>query len=83
MRRIRALTQGNPIFIVFDEPVRDGDGNLLGTVYLRDGTELNRILLQEGLGYVEPRDFLENRDLAEQHASEQIARESKVGIWSR
>ncbi|RMH23840.1 MAG: hypothetical protein D6691_12555 [Candidatus Hydrogenedentota bacterium] len=83
MRRLRELTRTQRVRIVFEEPLRDPDGNLLGLVTLADGTELNRYMLEQGYGYVEPADFLPFQDLSEYYTAERTARDARRGIWSK
>jgi len=83
MRRLREMTRTQRVRIIFEEPLRDPDGNLLGLVTLADGTELNRYMLEQGYGYVEPADFLPFQDLTEYYAAERAARDARRGIWSK
>jgi endonuclease YncB( thermonuclease family) len=83
VRTLRNLTQDHPIYLQFEEPLRDADGTLLATVFLSDGTELNRLMVEEGYGRYEPRDYLEEREGEALSAAESRARAAKVGIWSK
>lgn len=83
IRTLRELLYDKTVTVVFEDPVRDSGGTLLGTVYLPDGTELNKLILQRGYGKIEPRDFLDDRDISELVVSENAARDAKVGLWSR
>lgn len=81
-RRLRELTQNSKVYLVLDEPQRSSDGPLLATVYLPDGTELNRLLLAEGLGRLNEKDFLPEVRLDDWRAAEALARGQKIGVWS-
>lgn len=83
MRTIRDLTHDQPVFVEFEEPLRDTDGTVMATVFLSDGTELNRLLLERGLGQLEPRDFADDREISPLMAAEESARTSKIGLFSR
>lgn len=82
MRTLRDLTGGGNVFVHFEEPLRDSDGTLLGIVYLPDGTELNRLVLASGLGRLDPKDFSDDRDIADLVEAEAQARQAKIGLWS-
>lgn len=82
IRTLREATAVGSVYVDFEDPVRDGDGTLLGIVYLDDGTELNRLILSQGLGQLEPKDFQDDRDIADLVEAEQAARQAKIGIWS-
>jgi endonuclease YncB( thermonuclease family) len=81
-RVLRAMTLEGAVTIDFAEPLRSGDGTLMGIVYLRDGTELNRLILERGLARTEPADFPDDRRLFELEAAEQRAKDAKIGVWS-
>lgn len=81
-RNLRARIANAPVYIVLEDPLRDTDGSLMGMVYLSDGTELNRLMLTQGFGEFEPRDFTEDRQITALAAAAAGARDSKVGIWS-
>ena len=66
----------------YDESPRDGEGRWLAYVYLRDGTMLNKRLVENGFAYVEF--SAKNRArLHELREVEQAARGERVGIWSQ
>lgn len=83
MRTIQDLTAGQPVYIAFEDPLRGHDGTLLGTVYLRDGTNLNRVLLEMGLAQFVGDDFLPDQDTQELADAQESARKNKLGLWSR
>jgi endonuclease YncB( thermonuclease family) len=83
IRTLRELTRDQTVYIEFEEPLRDPDGTLLGTVYLSDGTQLNKLLLERGLGQLETRDFTDDRDIEQLIVAEKVARDHKSGIFSR
>lgn len=80
---LRESAQGQRVYLMFDEPLRNGDGTILATVYLADGTQLNKLVLARGFGRVDPDDFLPTSDLTSVKTAEDAARSAKVGIWSR
>lgn len=80
---LRQLTENQTVYIMFQDPLRNADGAILGTFYLGDGTELNRLLIQRGLARVEPGDFFPDEDITSLQEAERLAREAKLGIWSR
>jgi endonuclease YncB( thermonuclease family) len=77
------LTGSKELYVLLDEPLRDNDGRLLGTVLLADGTELNSRMLELGYGSLRPEDFAPGVDFSDLQASQEKARELRVGIWSR
>jgi endonuclease YncB( thermonuclease family) len=79
---LRQLTENQTVYIMFQDPLRNNDGTILGTFYLADGTELNRLLIRKGLGRIEPGDFFPDEDLTSLREAERLAREQKLGIWS-
>ncbi|MCX7624892.1 MAG: thermonuclease family protein [Candidatus Sumerlaeaceae bacterium] len=82
-RKLRDLTRGQRIKIILDDPLRDLDGNILGIAYTPDGLELNRFMLEQGYGYVEPSDFYPFQDLTPFYRAETTARQAYRGIWSK
>lgn len=82
-RTLRELIGESPVKIEFQEPLRDADGNLLGLVILPNGTELNKIILERGLGRYEPTDFPEGRARPELEKAAETARADRVGMYSR
>jgi endonuclease YncB( thermonuclease family) len=82
-RVLRSLTTNENVFFEFGEPLRDRDGNLLAMLYLRDGTQLNKLVLEQGLGYLEAKDFPDDADLSDLVSAEKAARNGKAGVWSR
>lgn len=82
-RRLQELTAGKDVFLLLDEPVRDRDGLILVTAFLEDGTELNRLMLQEGLAQLQEEDFAAEVNYDPLREAEQSARARKAGLWSR
>ncbi|MCX7717192.1 MAG: thermonuclease family protein [Candidatus Sumerlaeaceae bacterium] len=80
---VRRLTENETVYIMFQDPLRNNEGTILGTFYLRDGTNLNRLLIRKGLARIEPTDFFPDEDLTSLRQAEEAAREEKLGIWSR
>jgi endonuclease YncB( thermonuclease family) len=83
IKALRSAAQNDPIYVEFGEPLRDRDGSLLGFVYLKDGTQLNRLMLEQGFGRVEAKDFAAESNTTEYTDAEKAAREARVGIWSK
>ncbi len=81
-RRLREMTRGQKVRIQLDDPLRDLDGNILGVVMTPSGVELNRFVLEQGYGYVEPSDFYPYHDLTPYYKAESKARQAFRGIWS-
>ncbi|MGI8907267.1 MAG: thermonuclease family protein [Candidatus Sumerlaeaceae bacterium] len=82
-RRIRELTQDQPVTLVLDSPLRDSDGAILAIARLKDGTELNRLLLKEGLAQLKQNDFAPDVNYDPLVEAERDARTRKRGIWSK
>jgi endonuclease YncB( thermonuclease family) len=81
-RKLREMTRGQKVRLILDDPLRDLDGNILAVVVTPGGVELNRFMLEQGYGYVEPSDFYPFQDLTPLYKSESLAREAFRGIWS-
>ncbi len=81
-RLLRSFALSDTIFVTFEEPLRNSDGTLMGIVTLRDGTELNRLLVERGYARTEPGEFVEDKRLDALTAAEHEARGAKAGIWS-
>ncbi len=82
-KKLRELTRGEKVRILLDDPLRDLDGHILGVVILPDGSELNKFMLEQGYGYVEPSDFFPFQDMTPYYRAESVAREARRGIWSK
>lgn len=82
-KTLRQLSENETVYIMFQDPLRNGDGTILGTFYLRDGTNLNLLLIRKGLARIEPTDYFPDEDLSSLRQAEEAAREAKLGIWSR
>jgi endonuclease YncB( thermonuclease family) len=75
------LLLGKTVYIVVEPPVKGLDGSTLAVVHFRDGTEVNQLALENGLGIIAPGEFL-NEEMADQLiAAEKDARADKRGIW--
>jgi endonuclease YncB( thermonuclease family) len=83
MKRIRELTQDQTVTLLLDSPLRDSDGAILAVAKMKDGTELNRQLVKEGLAQFNAGDFAPDIDYRPLMDAEQNARTNKRGIWSR
>lgn len=81
-KRLRELTSLQPLYVLFEEPLRAKDGALLGEFYLGDGSLINRTILQEGLGRFERGDFAPQANVADYQKAEDVARNAKKGLWS-
>lgn len=74
------LNSSKEVMLSFDQEARNESGQLLAVVKLRDGTNMNELLLETGYAKVlvkEPNIKMEN--IYKKH--EQLAKTSKVGIW--
>lgn len=74
------LNSSKEVILSFDQEVRNESGQLLAVVKLRDGTNMNELLLETGYAKVlvqEPNIKMEN--VYKKH--EQLAKTNKVGIW--
>ena len=60
-------------------PTRDKYGRLLAFVYLPDGRILNRVLIEEGYGYADPR--FDHTRKAEFRRLQREAKEARRGLW--
>lgn len=82
IQTLRNMVQGKEAYIVLDDPVRDGSGHILGTVFLEDGTDLNKLMLEKGYGMLKTEDFAPGVDYSDLAAAQQTARDARIGIWS-
>jgi len=74
------LNSSKEVMLSFDQETRNESGQLLAVVKLRDGTNMNELLLETGYAKVlvkEPNIKMEN--IYKKH--EQLAKTNKVGIW--
>lgn len=83
MQVLSNLTNGKTIYVLLDDPLRDNNGHLLGTVLLHDGTELNSLVLSRGYGSLKTEDFAPGVDFSDLEKAETTAKTAKLGIWSR
>jgi micrococcal nuclease len=73
--------KGSQVRLEYDENPRDSEGRWLAYVYLRDGSMLNKRLVESGFAYVEF--SAKNRArLQELRDAEQSARSGRLGLWS-
>ena len=76
----RSLVEGKKITIEWDAQIRDDRGNLLGYVFLEDGTFVNLEILKNG--HARLRISSPNRHYAaDLRAAELDARRAKRGLW--
>ncbi len=72
--------KGQQVTLSLGSPPRDRHGRLLAYVYLPDGRQLNRVLIEQGLAAVYRRfSFTEKGDFL---AAEARARQAGAGMWS-
>jgi endonuclease YncB( thermonuclease family) len=83
VQKLAQLTGANEVYVLLDEPLRGNSGQLLGTVILADGTELNRRMLELGYGSLKPEDFGPGVDFSDLQKAQATAKEQRLGIWSR
>ena len=83
MKRIRDLAQDETVTLILDSPLRDSDGAILVVALLKDGTDLNKLLIKEGLGQLRAEDFADDVNFEPLAQAEKDARAKKRGIWSR
>ncbi len=76
----RSLVEGKAIEIEWDSQIRDRRGDLIGYVYLPDGTFVNRQILEKGHAKVAitPPNF---RHAGMFRDAELVARREKAGLW--
>jgi endonuclease YncB( thermonuclease family) len=80
-KRLTALVEGKRVQLEFDQRRRDRFKRLLAHITLEDGTNVNELLLQEGLAralFLQPN----MRYLNRYYDTEKLAQEGKQGIWS-
>jgi endonuclease YncB( thermonuclease family) len=83
IQRLRDLTQTDELSLILDSPLRDSDGAIMAVARLKDGTDLNKLLLREGLGQLRAEDFADDVNYDALEKAEQEARANKRGIWSK
>jgi micrococcal nuclease len=73
--------KGTEVRLEYDQNPRDSDGRWLAYAFLRDGSMLNKRLVENGFAYVEfsSRNHARLKELRE---SEQAARGEGLGLWS-
>ena len=75
-----ALVKNRTVRLATEEEERDRYGRLLAYVYLEDGTQLNRLLLEKGLAVVYRRfSFAHKQDFLQ---AEKTARQAERGLWA-
>jgi endonuclease YncB( thermonuclease family) len=80
--RLQQLLEGQRVYLEFDQRHRDPYNRLLAHVILEDGTEVNALLLREGLAralFLQPN----MRHLQHYYQVEGEAQTARRGIWSR
>jgi endonuclease YncB( thermonuclease family) len=79
---LRELTVGKKIYFTIDKPSKGLDQRTLAIVHLHDGTELNRLALESGMGTFVPGDFPDESNADALAGAEADARKNKRGLWS-
>jgi endonuclease YncB( thermonuclease family) len=79
---LKKLVLGRRIYYVIEEPQKGLDGSYLAIVHLRDGTELNRLVLESGMALFAPGDFPEESAADGLASAEADARKAKRGFWA-
>ncbi len=78
----KKLVEGKTITIEWGNQIKDAQGNLLGFVFLEDGTFVNELILKEG--QAKWRNAVPNTRYAEElEKAELSARRSKKGLWEK
>ena len=78
---LRKLIAGQTVRLTFDIEKKDRYGRTLAQVYLRNGTWINKEMLELGMAHVYT--FPPNlKHATELHAAERIARVQSLGIWT-
>ena len=76
------LPVGGTVRIEIDRERRDGQGRLLGYVFLADGQMANELMIRQGYAFLKPSE--ENRGyLPRLREAEAAARETRRGLWAR
>jgi endonuclease YncB( thermonuclease family) len=75
------LVKGRTVYITVESPEKGLDGRSLVIMHLRDGTEVNRLMLESGLGIIAPGDFSSEETADPLIMAESDARKAKRGIW--
>jgi micrococcal nuclease len=78
----RRMTRGKMVRLeIPPHETRDKYGRLLAYVYLDDGRMLNRLLIEKGMGYADPRfDHPHKREFL---ALQKEARKAERGLWAK
>lgn len=79
---LKTILLNQQITIIFDEPLRDKSGRLLGSILLSNGADVNRWMLEQGYGYLNPADFANNVDYSDLTAAQNAGRDNRRGVWS-
>lgn len=80
---LRRLLINEKVFMLLGTPERSPDGPVLAEVYLADGTQVNRQILELGYGHFDSKDFAVDKVPVSLQAAEQRARNAKVGLFSK
>lgn len=81
-RRLQQLLKGKRVYLEFDQQRRDRFKRLLAHVTLEDGSNINELLLREGLAralFLQPN----MKHLHDYYRIEAEAQEEKRGLWAR
>lgn len=76
------LPVGETFRIEFDRERRDGQGRLLGYVFLPDGQMANELMIRQGYAFLKPSED-NDRFLPRLREAEAAARETRRGLWAR
>lgn len=83
IQTLRQITDGQQLYVLLDNPLRDSDGRLLGTVILANGLDVNRFILQRGLGTLRTEDFDVHVDYEDLKQAQEHAQKARLGVWSQ
>ncbi len=76
------LPSGSEIRLELDEEPRDKRGRLLAYVFLADGRMVNEMLIRQGYAFLKP-SIVNRRHGDRLRAAESIARQQRLGVWTR
>jgi micrococcal nuclease len=76
------LPVGQTFRIEIDRERRDGQGRLLGYVFLADGQMANELMIRQGYAFLKPSED-NRRYLPRLREAEAAARETRRGLWAR
>lgn len=79
---LKQLLSGRQIYYVVEQPEKGLDGSTLAIIHVADGTEINRLALESGMGTFAPGDFPNEPDADNLATAEADARKAHRGLWS-